>query len=927
MTDRNLRALLAALIVPLGVAVALSQSPDSPWQPHSLPPVQQFDATSQPEDVDEGRYSGVDGFLSRNYRPNQPLGTPGTDAPPQPLRRHPYGLALSVDESKLYVTLEGNEAEPQASVLVIDTTSRRILREIPVGSRPLGITRTPGGRYFVVANQYSNFLSVIDSASDTEVLRIPSFYYNQKILFVPERSWMLVTNRATDSLDVYRFDESPLSASVITHIPLTNDNHPYRLDDDPGYGLGGEHQKLIGPAPGFGNNEVSTPREFVRHLTNVNPRDLAIHGKHVFVANVNGLGLSVVDLDTQQQVASIDLNAPALDVVASGSYVFISTLGRFVQGFDDVHNELAVVDVTKSPFRLAMRYTSSANPPYGPPLGPGRGLLVPASGDAPYLSAFGVVNFVNFPRRRDVFLQIVDGFIDNPDNLPQIVGGALPDQLVATGDRLFVGYSASDEVGAFEIRGDLFVPATRLLRQVGNVFTNGSQTAFPTAIDRGALWDDGPFLQGKDNPEFFSGRMPQEMIYAPMRGRLFVANRLGESVAEIQVDRSGGVLWNATIDLTLRDVPPFPATLAEIGEDFYTTSRVSMSRDSSCLSCHPNINTDSKIWHVSTTSGRATRLTLHNRNLRNTAPFYRSGIRRNLETFRGTFRVMSPEGPFGFFEDPAPFDANGDGVLNDADRGRTMSDVNRSRMFVLERVGTSFERTSSAIAAFLESEPRLMPNPFLSISRGLSRNVPVGFDGSQTPVIGDAVRGQQLFESAGCTSCHPGPAFTNNKLLKLGEGMEDVNGDGIPDAVTLSIEQSAFDRLIHPFRDQYRSAIPREGMPFTAVDTDVRLHVANSENNFTPTARMSVPRSPLSRRLLVDLDADTRRINVPSLRNGWDNGPFLQHGRAADLFAVQTQFNEVGRHGDLSVLGVFDPRRPWANRAYVDLTAFLKSIE
>ena len=75
---------------------------------------------------------------------------------------------------------------------------------------------------------------------------------------------------------------------------------------------------------------------------------------------------------------------------------------------------------------------------------------------------------------------------------------------------------------------------------------------------------------------------------------------------------------------------------------------------------------------------------------------------------------MSPEGPFGFFEAPAPFDANGDGRLNDQDRGRTVADVNRNRMFALERVGVGFEKTSAAIAAFLEAEMRQVPNPFLT---------------------------------------------------------------------------------------------------------------------------------------------------------------------------------------------------------------------
>ena len=188
------------------------------FQERSLEPVQRFARLSRSGDIDEGRFSKYDSFLSAAFRPGQDPGSPGEDAPPQPLRRHPYGLALSVDGSRLYVTLEGNEAEPGSSVLVVDTSKGTVAAEIEVGRRPLGITRSPGGRFLIVTNQYSNFLSVIDTTNDREVGRLPGFFYNQKIAFVPERSWMLVTNRALDSLDVFSLQR----ASVLGFPALQN---------------------------------------------------------------------------------------------------------------------------------------------------------------------------------------------------------------------------------------------------------------------------------------------------------------------------------------------------------------------------------------------------------------------------------------------------------------------------------------------------------------------------------------------------------------------------------------------------------------------------------------------------------------------------------------------------------------------------------
>jgi YVTN family beta-propeller protein len=923
MNRSSVPALFIALAV-LGTSLLPPVNKAARFQERSLEPVQRFERLSRSGDIDEGRFSRFDSFLSAGFREGQEPGSPGEDAPPQPLRRHPYGLALSVDGSKLYITLEGNEAEPGSSVLVIDTSSGEVAGEINVGRRPLGITRSPGGRFLIVANQYSNFLSVIDTTNDREVGRLPGFFYNQKIAFVPERSWMLVTNRALDSLEVFRYSEAPFTASLLYRISLWSDNRPYMLDNDPGFGLGGDHQQLLGTAPGFGNTDGSSPRDLMRHLTNVNPRDLAVSGNLVYVGLMNGLGVAIVDMDRRAQAASIDLNAPALDVATDGSFVFISTLSRFAQGFDNVNNEIAVVDTVSAPFSLKMRFTSATNPPYGPKAGPGRGTLVPSSGEAPYLTAFGVNGFLDFPRDRDVLLRIVDGFESNPDNLPRIVGGALPDQMVIADGKLAVAYAASDEVELFRIDSTPPV-ATGILTATGRAFTNEAQTAFPTTIDRRALFDDGPYIMGKNDPTYFKGRMPQEIVATEDGRRLFVANRLGESITSFRVSGEGQPVLESVIDLAIIGTPKFPATLAENGEDFYTSSRVSLDRDMTCQSCHPGSHKDSKIWHVASSPGRTMRMTLSNRNLRGTPPFYRSGIRRNLETFRGTFRSMASEGPFGFFESPSPFDANGDGVLNDLDRGRTVADVNRNRMFVLERTGVSFEKTNAAIAAFLEAEPRLLPNPFLGPGGRLMTRVPVAFDGRKGLAQGDAVRGKLIFSRAGCAIHHTPPTFTTNRTLGLEEGGgRDGDRDGIPDAVVRSLEQSLFDLMPTP-SPTYQERLPRERLPFAGIDTDRRLNFANTPNTFAPGS--SLPVSAASGRLLTNPLADTRNVNVPSLRGVWDGAPFLHHGRAASLIEVQGLFNDLGRHGNADYLGTFSPNRFWTNSNFLDLVAYLNSIE
>lgn len=79
----------------------------------------------------------------------------------------PMGSALSPDGRELYVsTGRGNH------VVVLDTTTRKIVATIPVGTRPWGIALSPDGSLLFTANGPSDDVSVIDTRTRRELRRI-----------------------------------------------------------------------------------------------------------------------------------------------------------------------------------------------------------------------------------------------------------------------------------------------------------------------------------------------------------------------------------------------------------------------------------------------------------------------------------------------------------------------------------------------------------------------------------------------------------------------------------------------------------------------------------------------------------------------------------------------------------------------------------
>jgi DNA-binding beta-propeller fold protein YncE len=164
---------------------------------------------------------GVDYFDGRpdpgtRLDPNNPRVNSGKQHWPfveQPFRSWPNALALTPDGNKLYVTLPGREGYPDWRVAAVDTRTRQVRRWInlsvagqPRGTHPVGIAVSPMNTtifprpYVVVANQYANFASVIDTGSDAVVGQFETGFYGEDLVFNANGTRLYLTDRFNDQV-------------------------------------------------------------------------------------------------------------------------------------------------------------------------------------------------------------------------------------------------------------------------------------------------------------------------------------------------------------------------------------------------------------------------------------------------------------------------------------------------------------------------------------------------------------------------------------------------------------------------------------------------------------------------------------------------------------------------------------------------------
>src|SRR5262249_27526544 len=127
-------------------------------------------------------------------------------------RSRPKGLALSADETMLFVGQEGDLVNPAHEIRVLDTKSGQEMKRITLGSAPQYVLLSPDSSKLYVTNRFSNYLSVVDTGTLSEVGKISVSYYGEKMALSRDGRSLYVANRWLGAVEVIKLD-APNAAS------------------------------------------------------------------------------------------------------------------------------------------------------------------------------------------------------------------------------------------------------------------------------------------------------------------------------------------------------------------------------------------------------------------------------------------------------------------------------------------------------------------------------------------------------------------------------------------------------------------------------------------------------------------------------------------------------------------------------------------
>jgi DNA-binding beta-propeller fold protein YncE len=506
---------------------------------------------------------------------------------PQPFRSEPRALALTPDGQKLYVTLPGREGYPDWRVAVVETAGRRVLSWIDLrpagvmlGTRPIGVKVSPLNTsiyprpYVVVLNQYGNFASVIDTATDQVIGEFQTGFYGEKVIFNAQGTRLYITDRFKDQVRAFRIDPGPFFTQIA---------------------------------------EITTG---TTELERANPRDLDLSadGKTLYVANTLGHTIAAINVenDANTLIKTLPVGGLSTDVKVVGRWGIVSgqETNTKLNGRETGHGL-----PTKTADGVAIKNN-------GQPLG-----YTPVMSDATKATTFDdigselnifdtttnlfVYRYVD--EGRDISQLVTPGqFVDLKDHADaqKIIKGSGPEQMMIRGQMLFVTFAHSEKVQAFRINANASDP---------------SQILSPADIElTGGITPQGVEVSPDGRTIYVANFQTEDVSVLNVDAN-------GNLARQTRVDV--GVTPNTPDPTTGGHGQNLFATDEEVGLRWFFSSSYSDDGQKSCGFCHWDGRQDGCQWNVAANAVGGVKVCPQNKDISDNWPEWYEGLNNDFMAY------------------------------------------------------------------------------------------------------------------------------------------------------------------------------------------------------------------------------------------------------------------------------------------------------
>ncbi|WP_394839362.1 hypothetical protein LVJ94_20970 [Pendulispora rubella] len=792
-----------------------------------------------------------------------------------PFRGNPSDVKyVNVDgQGKAYIPLGGDVSTPGNEVTIVDVNNSgrmKLINRVRVGIRPQRLALHPAGGLMFVCNQYSNYISIIDTKTDDilkangKPVEIPTHYYCADVAFVPDdginkdKAKMLVANRWRHSVLEYQVDiERDFQDQVV----------------------GIKEVKEIGEILDVGNN----------------PYRLVVDDaqKNVFVANNKGGEVAKIDVANAKASGRMTINGASTDLTVINDLVYITT--TTVDRGLPADEETLPTQVAGSPVKVKGIDGKQhvAHP----------GALKDRTRSYNFEDLRNGIYQLPIDLNPEQFNYYTDNNSGEPnfDDAVKVVDGAVPTTVIRNkrGDRIYVALGATDTVQELEVN-TAAQPNTLRPRQTWHL----DHRPFGLALD-------------EDNGRLFVSDWASERLEV-----CDLNSRDGRKLGKLDLDYANPPYPATTVEIGERFF--YEASWSNTGRkscatchvDELDTDGVGYANGATAPTAYhqvkPNHNlmeTDSYFWNGSFANGNYTSLAFAAQTRPNCQLIefgFIDGVSSNPKN-----RVGDPKGNLAQTAQDAECRPQSAGPRSSLIRNQARIDqiVAQGVAIMDQRIaditrdvkGGPFSRRalSRAIDAYSVAEPRLPPNPLQYASKS----------GQLDPAMTAQIqKGQQLFQNAGCAGCHTPGKFTDGLDHGRGAGwlqqfVATYQNDPRIQAIRIDVNGAIIQGFAQTMTDAIRPSVPGPEINVHPRPLDYFVPFCFQADNCVQFDDPMAAGSPGSNaeedrriKLLIQFNlGDPDRtfipgnvvgqphINTPSLRGVWSQAALLHHGMATTI--------------------------------------------